>query len=328
MRFRITSLTILTILILSITACGSSITAVLQENTGDSQVASKNNQSDLAREHVSTTQDKTDYRFISFDPDPLISTTKELENRRLPTLDELYNSARDLNQRGNFGYIITKGSRVADDSGYDPDSTVILHITNPQNNISAKILFYKTYSFCKAIYFETAPEQTMEAEKMLWFARHLFGNLPDEAFPDLKPDSHSSKYLYTNGEIMYRYYLFIHPQTAYGTKENSVQYTLSHCYNSIEQFKEFYSVATPVTIPEFPDYFLSKGILKTNAKAEVVKLHESGEYYEGTLYDDSGNSMACRIDNIRTDDTKGDIEKATVFFGSFLGGYYDISFYY
>lgn len=271
------------------------------------------------------------FNHISFDPDPIISTVSELENKSLPTLDQLYNYADELNNLGDFGYRITREPDLPESLNYEPDRAAAIRIEDPESNISANILFYQTYCFGKTIYFEAPPEQSVQANKMLWFARYLFGNLPDGAFNDFEnnaQDSRSQKFLYKNGDIMYRYYLSSYPLTIYDTNKTSVHYTLSHCYNSIEQYKDFFEDAVPANITELSNQFEGKRVLKVVASAGEIKPHESEEYYEANLHDENGNSVQCRLDNIRTKDTVGDIKKATLFFGSMMGDYYNVSFYY
>ena len=259
------------------------------------------------------------YQTLHFDPDIIISTEAELEKKRLLTSEELCALAQELNALGNFQYEIEIDPEYWERTGHSAALPAI-KVNDFESDIVASICFDKTYCFVKNIYFETISPQTKAAEKMLWFARLLFGNLPGGAFPSMI-DTASPPYLYVNGEVMYRYYLMNYFDRTY-------HYGFSHCYNSIGQYKEFHSDAIPVTVSELPEHSYDNRYMQLRAKAKDITLQASSDYYEGFLCDEEGNSVVCTILNIHSKDTIGDIEKATVFIGFGSGSGFQASFYY
>lgn len=261
-------------------------------------------------------QCRKDYRLLTFGTEPIISTETEFDNKLLLSVDELYDTADRLNDYGRFGYIITKAS--SDIRDQEPSSIMIMAY-DPESDIIAYISYKKIYHYFKQISFETAPGQSAEADKMLWFARLLFGNITEDVFSYFTKSgniSESHEYSYVNDEIRYSTYVSYSIHDYDFKRSQHVHYNLTYAYGPVAQYIHFLSdYAIPVKLAELPDYCPSKRYLKVEAYAAQIKLHESGEYYEAVLYDREGHSIKCQIDNIRTGDTYADIKNATTFVG-------------
>ncbi len=297
-------------ILLHITACGLSDSSVVQKPCGGILKTAKK---DGLYEKIYF-PDRKDYRLLTFETEPIISTEAEFENRRLLSEDELYDNAVRLNNYGGFGYVITKDP--AGIHAQDPP-TIALIVEDPESGILANISYKKIYHYFKQISFKTAPGQNVEADKMLWFARLLFGNITEDVFSYFTESGNSiesHRYSYVNGEIRYSTFVVIDGFDL--ERSRHVDYDLTYAYGPVVQYIHFLSDdAIPVKLAELPDYCPSKRYLKVEAYAARIKLHESGEYYEAVLYDREGHSIKCQIDNIRTGDTYADIKNATVFVG-------------
>lgn len=314
-------------LLTAFSACQIDTGSALSENCGTA--IPKFSSGDLKQDKDTYSPD-TDisfsrYRSVCFNPDSIISTDVELKEKKLLTSEELYLMANILNTQEEFQYDIVRAPGLPEQSNRDSNKTAAIKVIDSENNISARIFFSEDNGFGKSIYFETAASQKTEAEKMLWFAVHLFGNIPVDAFAwhdENRGNYYSPHYQYMNGEIIYRSYYSSLPE------ENSVcHYSLSQSYSSINQIKDFYGNSVFVTIPQLQDYFLSKQLPAVSGYVEDLQLDSSGDFFTGTLFDDNGDSTPCKIINIRSDDTVGDIKKATMFFGSVSDDSFNIIFY-
>jgi len=269
------------------------------------------------------------YRLLKFNSDPIISNEEDMLHKQLISLEELCSLAEEINKQGDFGYEIIPAPELPEELNSEPDKMSAIRITDRENNITAQVLYSNTYFVSKDFSFKTETGQVAAAEKMIWFARHLFGNLPEEAFPDVKEYLPFQTYIYVNGDIMYRYYFHADSDKRFDKNSNAISYRLSHSYNSVKQYKEYFSESTPVELAELSNHVLDRRCLKVIGNVrELQMVDKTGSYYNGYLSDDNNNVIPCKIRNIRTEDTFGDILNAKVFFGNMDSDYFFVDYYY